>query len=128
MRNLRTVGSSYEERASAFLSEQGFTILEQNFRTRFGEIDLIAREWVEENGRKKPCLCFIEVKYRGSGHSGTPFEAVNQKKQVRISNAALFYLMKQQISTDSMIRFDVLGIPPDGKMVLIRNAFPYAGR
>ena len=62
MENKRTVGSRYEEEAAAFLQKQGFQILEKNYRDRYGEIDIIAKE----NGY----LVFVEVKYRSSLRRG----------------------------------------------------------
>ena len=61
--NKRKIGEKYERRAGVYLAEQGYELLEYNFRCRMGEIDIIARD--------KGCLVFCEVKYRsgdGSGH------------------------------------------------------------
>ncbi len=81
-----------------------------------GEIDLIAKEG--------EYLCFVEVKYRSERETGTPEEAVNAKKQKRISRAALYYLMKQGLGDTTPCRFDVVGIRPDGIRVT-KNAFSF---
>ena len=71
--NKRALGARYERMAGRFLEEQGLRILAYNFRCRWGEIDLVARE-----GKT---LAFVEVKYRTTERSGSPFEAVDVKKQ-----------------------------------------------
>lgn len=64
----RAVGSKYEQIAKEWLKKQGLTILAQNFRSRTGEIDLIARD--------ERTIIFVEVKYRSSVSTGDPAEAV----------------------------------------------------
>ena len=80
--NKRKIGSRYEEAAAAFLQKQGFRILGKNFRCRQGEIDLVCREGKE--------LVFTEVKYRSDASCGSPFEAVDFRKQEKIRRTALF--------------------------------------
>lgn len=114
MINKRTVGSRYEEEAAAFLQEQGFQILEKNYRDRYGEIDIIARE-----GRY---LVFVEVKYRSSLKNGYPEEAVDYRKQAKIRHAAQYYLYEKHVGEGVPCRFDVVSIR--GKEIrLIRDAF-----
>lgn len=113
----KTVGKQYEELAMEYLQLQGYAILEQNFRCRQGEIDLIAQD--------REYLCFIEVKYRKNGKRGLGMEAVTDYKQRKISRVALYYLTRQG-RMDIPIRFDVISI--DGECVrLIKNAFEYRG-
>ena len=77
--NKRTVGTRYEELAAKYLTDRGLTILETNFRSRIGEIDLIAKEHGETD---HPDICvFVEVKYRRSASSGMPYEALTYKKR-----------------------------------------------
>lgn len=83
----RETGTRYEEKAALFLEQQGYRILEKNFRCRKGEIDLIAMD--------QEYLCFVEVKFRESSDCGGPFLAVDNRKQRRICQTALFYLMKR---------------------------------
>lgn len=112
--NNREVGSKYEENASRFLTEQGYSILEKNFRCRMGEIDLI--------GKSDGYLCFIEVKYRSSREYGFPSEAVDDRKRRRIVKTALSYMNYHKLSTDTACRFDVVVIL-DHEYTLIKNAF-----
>ena len=112
----KRTGLYYETQAAVFLEKQGYQILERNFRCPAGEIDLIAKEG--------GYLCFVEVKYRSERKTGTPEEAVDAKKQKRISRAALYYLMKQGLGDTTPCRFDVVGIRPDGIRVT-KNAFTF---
>ena len=112
----KRTGLYYETQAAAFLEKQGYQILERNFLCPAGEIDLIAKEG--------EYLCFVEVKYRSERETGTPEEAVDAKKQKRISRAALFYLMKQGLGDTTPCRFDVVGIRPEGIRVN-KNAFSF---
>lgn len=114
MTNKRETGSRYEEWAAAFLKEKGYQILCQNYYTRRGEIDLIAKH--------KGVLVFIEVKFRLSGGSGDPAEAVTPAKQRRIRNAAMQYMYQHRIAPDTPCRFDVVAIL-GSEVRLISDAF-----
>ncbi len=115
MQNKRETGSIYEEKAKEYLESLGFIILEKNFRTRSGEIDLIGRDQDE--------LVFIEVKYRKNKACGLPEEAVDFRKQRRICRVSDVYRMKKGLGEVPM-RFDVVA-DLDGNMELFRNAFSY---
>lgn len=116
--NKRAVGAEYERMAGIFLEQQGFQILEYNYRCNKGEIDLIAME--------KEYLVFCEVKYRKDSRKGFPEEAVSIRKQRVISQCAAYYLMEKGY-TAVPCRFDVISIMGD-EMHLVRNAFDYVGR
>ncbi len=116
--NTRKVGAEYEQKAAAFLEEKGFRILERNYRCRSGEIDLIAHDGYY--------LVFVEVKYRHCDVHGSPLQAVDHKKQRRISKAAAYYLYSRKYAQDTPCRFDVVGILDD-EIIWIENAFPYCG-
>lgn len=70
--NRRSIGTEYEKAAGAWLTGQGYLILEYNYRCRRAEIDIVARE-----GRY---LVFVEVKYRKNRKEGSAAEAVDEKK------------------------------------------------
>lgn len=117
--NTRQIGTAYEQLAADYLKAQGYEILEHNFRCGLGEIDLIARDG--------NYLVFVEVKYRSRSDCGYPSDAVNYKKQVRISNGAAYYLWKNYDSDQIRARFDVVSI--QGETVqLYKDAFPYCGQ
>lgn len=116
-KNQRETGAFYERMAGCFLEQRGYRILEYNYRCPFSEIDIVA----QQNG----VLVFCEVKYRAGKGAGSALEAVNPKKQRRISKAALFYISQRRPSLTEY-RFDVIGIE-DGKVRVIPDAFPFCG-
>ena len=116
--NNRKVGTEYETKAEEYLESKGYRILGKNYRCKFGEIDLIAKDG--------DYLVFVEVKHRKNNHTGNPLEAVTYRKIRRISMTASYYIMMHHISVDSPIRFDVIGYLGD-EVTHIENAFEYAG-
>jgi putative endonuclease len=114
-----TTGKEGETIAAAFLKKNGYRICETNFRCILGEIDIIARDKGE--------IVFIEVKTRKSGELGYPEQAVGIRKQKKMSQLALWYLQKKNI-TDASARFDVVAItmlPSGNEIKLIKNAFDF---
>lgn len=116
--NKRKLGAEYEELAVNYLLNRGYVILERNYRCKFGEIDIIARQKTGND----IFLIFIEVKYRKNLRKGNPFEAVNIQKQRIIKKVAEYYLLTKGYSFSENIRFDVVGITGN-KIELIQNAF-----
>lgn len=113
--NKRAVGSLYEKLAGEYLVSQGYEIVEYNFYSRSGEIDIVAKHG--------DYLVFVEVKYRENVKTGHPFEAVSVLKQRAISKCAMYYLQKNGLH-DIPIRFDVVGIVGE-TIQLIQNAFEF---
>jgi putative endonuclease len=110
-------GKEAEDRACRFIEAQGYRILERNFRTRFAEVDIIAREG--------DTLVFLEVKARKSLRRGSPGEAVTPLKQDRLVLAASWYLAGRRLD-GIRVRFDVVTVleeQNDVTLRLIRNAF-----
>ena len=116
LKNYREVGAVYEEQAVSFLLENGYQIADRNFSCRMGEIDIIAMS--PEN-----VIAFVEVKFRKNENYGSPFEAVNERKQYQIFRVASFYLASKNIDPDFPLRFDVIGIVGNGKIKHLENAF-----
>jgi len=114
------IGKKGETVAVRYLKKLGYRIIEQNYRSNAGEIDIIARE--------KHSLVFVEVKTRSSRSFGSPKWAITSKKKKAISMAALYYLkMTNQTGADA--RFDVVSIlvQEEGTQIeLVRNAFDLA--
>jgi len=111
------LGRAGEEVALQYLHQQGYRILERNFRCRLGEIDLIARD-----GRT---LAFIEVKTRRSQAFGPPALAVTKAKQRRLVRVSQVYL-SQKGGAQALCRFDVVTIQIEGgepRVEVIKNAF-----
>ena len=116
--NKRQIGADYERLAGKYIKEQGYEILEYNFRCRMGEIDIVAKDGAY--------LVFVEVKYRSNRRTGNSLEAVDVKKQRIISKVASYYCLTHGCDEGTPCRFDVVAI--DGEeYTLIRNAFDYAG-
>lgn len=112
--NYRKTGTVYENKAVLFLKEKGYRILERNFYTRFGEIDIIAMDG--------DYLVFAEVKYRKGSYRGAALEAVTPAKQRRIIQSARYYMYKKYYREDVPCRFDVIGFEGED-VVHIPNAF-----
>lgn len=114
MKNHREVGNEFEDVAAVFLEENGYEILERNYRDRLGEIDIIAKNGIE--------LVFVEVKYRRTLEKGDPTEAIHLLKQRKIRNAAKGYLYRHRLGEDIPCRFDVVAILGE-EIRLIKDAF-----
>ncbi|MDD5131358.1 MAG: YraN family protein [bacterium] len=114
----RRKGFAGEERAADYLRGLGYTILEQNWCSRLGELDIIALD--------REALVFVEVKSRLDSVYGLPQQAVNGYKQRQIIKAALGYIKSKGIM-DKDIRFDVVSINGED-IELIENAFQSDGR
>jgi putative endonuclease len=114
----RKLGLSGEAFALGFLKDQGYDLMEKNYRARCGEVDIIARE----NG----VIVFIEVKTRQE-EGWDAFEAVNLQKQQKIYRTAEHFLVTRYGHVDFNGRFDVLAVysAPDGTFRgdLLKNAF-----
>ena len=113
-------GEKSESIAVSYLKKQGYKIIEQNYRTKLGEIDIIAKE--------KDIIAFIEVKSRKSKNFGNPKWAVTPKKQRTISMVALQYL-KTTMQSNVKARFDVVSIISSNdnpSIEIIKNAFELA--
>jgi len=113
-RNNRSTGSHYEQQVAAFLQNQGFEILELNFRCRSGEIDIIARDGAY--------LVFIEVKYRGSHSAGNALEAIDARKAAQVRRVAQIYLYQKRYPEETPCRFDAAGVN-GASITYIKNAF-----
>ena len=94
-------GQFGEEIAKNYLIKNGYRIIERNFRTKFGEIDIIAE--------KGDYIIFIEVKFRKNPEFGNAEEAINLHKLKKIENTANFYL-KNFYKKNKNPRIDVIAI------------------
>ena len=94
-------GDVGEAAACGHLKRQGYKPLVRNYRSRWGEIDLVCRH--------KDTLVFVEVKARSADSWGTPAEAVTPSKQRRILRTAYAYLEEIQLR-DMPVRFDVVEV------------------
>ena len=112
-------GDYGESCAVRFLKKQGYKIIEKNFSTRFGEIDIIAK--------KNEYIVFVEVKLRKNNDFGGGVCAVDTHKQKRIKKTAAIYLSK--FTEEFPVRFDVVVITCSDEKIrkedieVIENAF-----
>lgn len=100
----QALGIDGEDTACRTLEARGYRILSRRYRTRFGEIDLVARDG--------SCIVFVEVKTRRGGNFGDPAAAVTVEKQRRLAMMAADYLARHRLER-APARFDVVGITVD---------------
>ena len=104
-------GQAGEKAAEEFLRKKGYQILERNFQTKFGEIDIIARQHLrgERSSHLGGVLIFVEVKTKSGEEFGEPWEMVDERKIGRVRRMAELYLMKKRLG-EVACRIDVVGV------------------
>ena len=107
------LGRAGEVKAAEFLRKKGYKILDKNYKTHIGEIDIIAKDG--------ETIVFTEVKTRMDDAFGAPSEAVNQKKREKYYKVASEYLVRNSLM-DAICRFDVIEIE-NGQINHIIEAF-----
>ena len=111
--NTRKHGIDGENIAVEYLKKQGYLILERNYSTKVGEIDIIAKD--------KDTIVFIEVKARENTKFGQPIESITPQKVRHIIRAAQWYLSSKR-RYNSLCRFDVIEVLR-GEVTHTKNAF-----
>ena len=114
-------GKRGEDLACEELGRRGYAILDRRFRTRQGELDIVARDG--------DVVVFVEVKVRSGGSFGAPFEAVTRQKRRRLSQMATSYLFQKHL-VDVPCRFDVVavtGVSEPFMIEVLENAFDLHG-
>ena len=117
-----SIGALGEEAAVKAIKKQGYKIIERNYRTKMGEIDIIAKDG--------DYTCFIEVRLRKNNDFGSPADTIDINKQRKIIRTAQYYAVTKKIY-DTPMRFDAVLINADakgGKLTnikteIIKNAF-----
>ncbi|MBZ4672205.1 YraN family protein [Deferribacterales bacterium Es71-Z0220] len=105
-------GKKGEELALNFLENNGYKLIEKNFKSKFGEIDLIMKDG--------EVIVFVEVKYRLSEDYGSPKDAVTYEKMKKIIKTAEYFIVKNNLN--SLYRFDVVSILKNN-IEHVKNAF-----
>ncbi len=109
----RTLGATGEAIAALHLERLGHKVLARNHRTRFGELDLVTQDG--------DTLVFVEVKTRRDNRTGSPWDALHERKRAQVRRMAAAYLSEvQDRPRTRQIRFDAVGIVVDGQGVLKR--------
>ena len=111
MTTRRELGNRGEAEAARYLRKKGYALLASQWRCRYGELDLVARD-------KQGTVCFVEVKLRSDTAHGLPREAVDRRKQERLRTAAALYLSTHDI--DAPARFDVAEVYTDENHRILR--------
>ena len=117
MDHRQSLGKRGEDAACAELEKRGYVIVDRRFRTRCGELDIVARDG--------GVLVFIEVRTRSGSNFGTPFESVTWKKRQRLSQMAASYLCVKRLA-GATCRFDVVSMLEERgaqTIELVRGAF-----
>lgn len=110
-------GKSGEDRAVEELERRGYAVLARRYRTKHGEIDIVARD--------RETTVFVEVKARATAEFGSAAAAVTRRKQRRLASMAADYLARNRLTTIAC-RFDVVAIDGAGDAAIITvypNAF-----
>jgi len=114
----QTTGKAAEDLACHYLNQQGLHLLERNFNSRYGEIDLVMRD--------KDTTVFVEVRYRGPNGMVDPVTSIDRRKQAKLIRTAQHYLQRQSRLASLPARFDVIAITGQGtehSIEWIKNAF-----
>lgn len=115
--NAKKIGDIGEDAVCEYLKKIGYDIIERNFHSRYGEIDIIAT--------KAEYMIFVEVKTRNNRNYINPCEFVDKRKQDKIMKTAVCYLQKFEL--DTAVRFDVAEVIYNSNSVneinYIENAF-----
>jgi putative endonuclease len=107
----QALGKSGEDLAVAELERRGYAVLERRYRTRHGEIDIVAQDG--------DAIVFVEVKARTTAERGSAAEAVTWRKQRRVIKMATDYLSRRRL-THRRCRFDVVAIDGEGEAQRVR--------
>ncbi|RJO60083.1 YraN family protein [candidate division WS5 bacterium] len=116
MVNTYIIGQTAEQIAADFLAENKLKVIDRNYRTRFGEIDIIAKHKKE--------FIFIEVKAKNTSRYGKPYEMVTEKKKKKLIMTAKSYLSNIDVDIEKVDwRIDVISIDYEtGKIDWLQNA------
>ncbi len=117
-----SIGALGEEAAALALKKKGYKIIERNYRSKMGEIDIIAKDG--------EYTCFVEVRLRKTNDFGSPADTINEIKREKIIKTAQLYAVKNKIY-DTPMRFDAVLINAtvsgaklkNKKIEIIKDAF-----
>ena len=111
-------GRKAEDIALQFLQNKGLKLVERNFNSTYGEIDLVMNE--------NKMTVFVEVRYRKNSTYGSAADTVDRRKQSKLASTAMFYLQRNKHAAKHPCRFDVISItghPKQEDIQWIPNAF-----
>ena len=114
MKNTTAVGLQAESLSCEYLCTNGYEIVDRNYRDRYCEIDIIAKN--------AEFICFIEVKFRGSSAFGGGLGAITPEKQRRLRHSAEFWLARNPDYAKFQPRIDVIAVDSNQNIEFIPNA------
>lgn len=115
-------GKHAEDQACGYLQQCGMRLLERNYRSRYGEIDLIMQD--------KDTTVFVEVRFRRHASQVDPLSSINQHKQRKLTRTAQAYLQQNKLHALAPTRFDVVAVTEQNaqyQLEWIKNAFEAQG-
>ena len=112
------IGMQVQHAAKALLESHGLLFVNQNFHTRYGEIDLIMQD--------QQTIVFVEVRYRKTSGFGDGFASITAKKQRNITQAAYAFLQQKPELQNKQSRFDVISASSINQLNWLKNAFEAA--
>lgn len=101
MKTRQEIGQAAEQQVASYLSEKGYTILGRNWRCRYGELDIIARQG--------DTIVIVEVRARTARSSEAAFESIGPRKRERLTAAALHYLSEHDLEAAAW-RLDAIAV------------------
>lgn len=114
MKNTTAIGLKAESLACDYLKDNGFEIVERNYRDRFCEIDIIAKN--------KESICFVEVKFRNTNDFGGGVGAVHNNKQHRLQKAAEVWLSQHKGFDNLQPQIDIIAVDQNNQIEYLPNA------
>lgn len=111
-------GAAAEQLACQHLLGHGLTVLQRNYRSPYGEIDLVMQA--------PGTLVFVEVRYRRAVQFGTPAETVDARKQARLRATAEYFLQRHAPGCKMACRFDIVAVSGEGadvRLEWLQDAF-----
>lgn len=108
------LGNDAETLAANYLTAKGLKVKTRNYRSRWGEIDLIMTDGDE--------LIFVEVRYRRNSDFGFAAETIDFRKQQRITRTALCYTQENKLTNEHAMRFDIISLENRDKQIDLNNA------
>lgn len=115
-------GKRAEDQACGYLQQRGMHLLERNFTTRYGEIDLVMQD--------QETTVFVEVRFRRYAGQVDPLSSIDQHKQRKLTRTAQCYLQQKKLHALAPTRFDVVAVTGQNaqyQIEWIKNAFEAQG-
>lgn len=106
--NNRKTGNKGEQIAADFLANKGYEILEQNYRNKWGEVDIVVRKSETRNMKLETIVVFVEVKTKTEEIYGEPWEMINKHKLKQIMQMGHLWCMENHYH--GLLRIDVVGV------------------